>query len=47
VLSVKGDYARIDDDLCAAIKQGADKRIKDEETLAAMEMLETGVAQYE
>lgn len=47
IISEKGDYARIYDDLYAAIKQGADKRIKDEETLAAMEMLETGIAQCE
>ncbi len=45
VVSEKGDYARIYDDLYAAIKQGAQKAIKDEETLAAMEMLEAGIEQ--
>lgn len=43
VVSAKGDYARIYDDMYAAILHGKDKRIKDHETLKVMEILEQGI----
>jgi len=44
VVSEKGDYARVYDDLYNAIVNGAEKVTKDEETLLQMEIIETGIA---
>ncbi|WP_379148382.1 Gfo/Idh/MocA family oxidoreductase [Paenibacillus sp. sgz500992] len=43
VVSEKGDYARVYDDMYQAILQGKDKTIKDEETIAVMEIIENGI----
>ncbi|WP_342440265.1 Gfo/Idh/MocA family oxidoreductase [Paenibacillus sp. FSL L8-0436] len=43
VVSEKGDYARLYDDMYQAILQGKDKTIKDEETIAVMEIIENGI----
>lgn len=43
VVSEKGDYARVYDDMYQAIMQGKDKTIKDEETIAVMEIIENGI----
>ena len=43
VVSEKGDYANIYDDFYEVIVNGKEKAIKDEETLLAMEILETGI----
>ncbi|MEK5028462.1 Gfo/Idh/MocA family oxidoreductase [Paenibacillus sp. FSL M7-1046] len=43
VVSEKGDYARVYDDIYQAIMQGKDKTIKDEETIAVMEIIENGI----
>jgi predicted dehydrogenase len=44
VVSEKGDYARVYDDVYNAIVNGAEKVTKDEETLLQMEIIETGIA---
>ncbi|WP_342566239.1 Gfo/Idh/MocA family oxidoreductase [Paenibacillus sp. FSL R7-0345] len=44
VVSVKGDYARVYDDIYEVIVNGREKVIKDEETVAVMEILEHGIA---
>ena len=43
VKSVRGDYGRVYDDLYEAIVNRAPKKIKDEETLLLMEILEKGI----
>ncbi|WP_338543800.1 Gfo/Idh/MocA family oxidoreductase [Paenibacillus tundrae] len=43
VISEKGDYARVYDDIYQAIVNGRDKVIRDEETILAMEILENGM----
>lgn len=43
VISEKGDYARVYDDIYQAIVHGRDKVIRDEETILAMEILENGM----
>lgn len=43
VKSVQGDYGRVYDDLYEAIVNGAPKKIKDEETLLLIEILEEGI----
>ena len=43
VKSVQGDYGRVYDDLYEAIINGTPKKIKDEETLLLMEILEEGI----
>ncbi|WP_438492574.1 Gfo/Idh/MocA family oxidoreductase [Paenibacillus sp. IHBB 3054] len=43
VVSEKGDYARVYDDMYQAIVQGKDKTIEDEETIAVMEIIENGI----
>lgn len=43
VISEKGDYARVYDDIYHAIVHGRDKVIRDEETILAMEILENGM----
>ncbi|MFP7471274.1 Gfo/Idh/MocA family oxidoreductase [Niallia taxi] len=45
VVSEVGDYGRVYDDIYNAIINGADKQIKDEQTLLAMEILEQGIKQ--
>ncbi|WP_411348536.1 Gfo/Idh/MocA family oxidoreductase [Paenibacillus sp. WLX2291] len=44
VISEKGDYTRVYDDLYKAIVEGHEKVVKDEETLAVMEIMEQGIA---
>jgi glutathionylspermidine synthase len=44
VPSVKGDYARVYDGIYDAIVNGAEKVIKDEQTLMQMKILETGIS---
>jgi predicted dehydrogenase len=44
VPSVRGDYARIYDGIYDAIVNGAEKVIKDEQTLMQMKILETGIS---
>ncbi|MNB87599.1 putative oxidoreductase YhhX [compost metagenome] len=43
VVSAKGDYARLYDDIYETIVGGADKSISDDETIAVMELLEQGI----
>lgn len=43
VVSEQGDYARVYDDMYQAIVHGNEKTIKDEETIAVMEILENGI----
>ncbi|MEY8745490.1 Gfo/Idh/MocA family oxidoreductase [Bacillales bacterium AN1005] len=43
VISEKGDYARVYDDIYQAIVNGRDKVMRDEETILAMEILENGM----
>lgn len=43
VVSEKGDYTRVYDDVYQAIVHGKEKSVKDEETLAVMEILEKGI----
>ncbi|WP_018885671.1 Gfo/Idh/MocA family oxidoreductase [Paenibacillus massiliensis] len=43
VVSEKGDYTRVYDDMYQAIVHGKEKSVKDEETLAVMEILEKGI----
>ncbi|MDQ0171526.1 Gfo/Idh/MocA family oxidoreductase [Paenibacillus tundrae] len=43
VISEKGDYACVYDDIYQAIVHGRDKVIRDEETILAMEILENGM----
>ncbi|QDY82711.1 NAD(P)-dependent oxidoreductase [Paenibacillus polymyxa] len=43
VVSEKGDYARVYDDLYQSIIHGKEKVIKDEETITSMEILEKGI----
>ncbi|RAS82847.1 Gfo/Idh/MocA family oxidoreductase [Priestia endophytica] len=43
VVSEKGDYARVYDDIYQAIVHGKEKVVKDEETIAVMEILEDGI----
>ncbi|MDR6726318.1 putative dehydrogenase [Paenibacillus amylolyticus] len=43
VISEKGDYARVYDDIYQAIVNGRDKVIRDEETILAIEILENGM----
>jgi predicted dehydrogenase len=43
VVSEKGDYARVYDDIYQAIVHGKEKVVKDEETIAVMEILENGI----
>ncbi|KZE72528.1 NAD(P)-dependent oxidoreductase [Paenibacillus jamilae] len=43
VVSEKGDYARLYDDLYQSIIHGKEKVIKDEETITSMEILEKGI----
>ncbi|ASA20729.1 Gfo/Idh/MocA family oxidoreductase [Paenibacillus donghaensis] len=43
VVSEKGDYARVYDDMYQAILHGKEKVIKDEETITAMDILEQGI----
>ena len=43
VKSVNGDYGRVYDDLYEAIINNKDKKIKDEETLLQLEILEKGI----
>ena len=42
VISEKGDYGRVYDDLYEAIKNGKEKTIKDEEILYQIKILEEG-----
>ncbi|WP_443146925.1 Gfo/Idh/MocA family protein [Paenibacillus sp. 23TSA30-6] len=43
VVSEKGDYARVYDDIYHSIVLGKEKVIKDEETIASMEILDKGI----
>lgn len=43
VISEKGDYARVYDDMYHAIMEGQDKAVQDEETIAVMDILEQGI----
>ena len=43
VKSVNGDYGRVYDDLYEAIINNKDKKIKDEETLLQLQILEKGI----
>ncbi|MBY0011962.1 Gfo/Idh/MocA family oxidoreductase [Paenibacillus typhae] len=43
VVSAKGDYARVYDDIYEAIVNGREKTIRDDETVAVMEILERGI----
>ncbi|MGR6543728.1 Gfo/Idh/MocA family oxidoreductase [Paenibacillus tundrae] len=43
VISEKGDYAHVYDDIYQAIVHGRDKVMRDEETILAMEILENGM----
>jgi predicted dehydrogenase len=43
VVSEKGDYARVYDDIYQSIVFGKEKVIKDEETIICMEILEKGI----
>lgn len=43
IKSVDGDYGRVYDDLYEAIINNKDKKIKDEETLLQLEILEEGI----
>lgn len=45
VISEKGDYGRVYDDLYECIVHNKDKKITDEQTILQMEILETGVSQ--
>ena len=42
VISEKGDYGRVYDDLYEAIKNGKEKTIKDEEIICQIKILEEG-----
>lgn len=43
VISEQGDYARVYDDIYQVIVHGKEKTVKDEETIAVMEILERGI----
>ncbi|MNE85756.1 putative oxidoreductase YhhX [compost metagenome] len=43
VVSARGDYARVYDDIYEAIVNGREKTIRDDETVAVMEILERGI----
>lgn len=47
VPTVKGDYSRVYAGIYATLTQGADKGVRDEETIQQIEMLETGIKQCE
>ncbi|TLG74194.1 Gfo/Idh/MocA family oxidoreductase [Culicoidibacter larvae] len=47
VISENGDYGRIYDGMYRSIRDGAEKIVKDEETMLVMEMLETGISQLD